>query len=156
MLAWLSVSCVLAWLSVSCVLAWLSVSCVLAWLSVSCVLAWLSVSCVLAWLSVSCVLAWLSVSSTRSRREVHLEHYYCTVSVLFPISGLQHSEGLACLSDSSHGIFCKVSICCDFTSQVCKILNVFQSITVGYVVYGDGVICLVVDPHQFGFCCVEL
>ena len=86
-----------------------------------------------------------------------VQSQFCFQSQLlgFP-DGLQHSEGLTCLSDPSRGIFCRVSICCDFTSQVCKVLNVFQSITVVSVVYGDGVICLVAVPHQFGFCCVEL
>ena len=46
-----------------------------------------------------------------------------------------------------------VSICCDFASQVCKVLNLFQGIAVDY---GNGVACLVVVPHQFVFCCVEL
>ena len=85
-----------------------------------------------------------------------VQSQFCFQSQLlgFP-DGLQHSEGLTCLSDPSHGIFCRVSICGDFASQVCKVLNVFQSITVVYVGDGVGVICLV-DPHQFGFCCVEL
>ena len=86
-----------------------------------------------------------------------VQSQFCFQSQLLGfLDGLQHSEGLTCLSDSSHGIFSRVSICCDFASQVCKVMNVFQSITVVYIVYGDRVICLVVDPRQFGFCCVEL
>ena len=63
---------------------------------------------------------------------------------------------LELMQHSAAKVFCRVSICCDFASHVCKVLNVFQSITIVYVVYGDGVICLVVDPLQFVFCCVEL
>ena len=48
--------------------------------------------------------------------------------------------------------FSNVHLCCDFASHVCKILNLFLSITIDY---GNGVFCLVVVPRQFDFCIVE-
>ena len=71
-----------------------------------------------------------------------VQSQFCFQSQLlrFP-DGLQRSESLTCLSDYSHNILCIVSICFNFAYHVCKVMNVFEGITVDY---GNGVVCLVV------------
>ena len=82
----------------------------------------------------------VNVKHSEPQRSILRTLLLYSLSFLFNLSCLD-SESLTCLSDSSHGIFCRVSICCDFASQVCKDLNLFQGVTINY---GNVVVCFVV------------